>query len=182
MRRALPILALALLAVFPARAEKADRDKPTQIEANRMSADDVKRMTIFEGNVILTKGTIAVRAERIVVRQDAEGFQLTTATGAPVRFKQKQDPKEGEKEGRWLDGEALRVEIDERKQTIEMFDNARVNRGGDEVAGAYIFVDQNSDFFQVTAAKGGKEGQPAGRVTAVIQPKAGVGAKSDAKK
>jgi lipopolysaccharide export system protein LptA len=90
MRRALPIVAVLLLAVFPARAEKADRDKPTQIEANRMSADDVKRMTIFEGNVILTKGTIAVRAERIVVRQDAEGFQLTTATGAPVRFKQKQ--------------------------------------------------------------------------------------------
>ena len=94
--------------------------------------------------------------ERLVVRQDAEGFQLTSATGAPVRFKQKQDPKEGEKEGRWMDGEALRVEIDERKQTIELFDNARVNRGGDAVAGAYIFVDERSDFFQVTASKGGR--------------------------
>jgi lipopolysaccharide export system protein LptA len=170
MRRAISIVAVVLLAVFPAWAEKADRDKPTQIEANRMSADDVKRMTIFEGNVILTKGTIAVRAERIVVRQDAEGFQLTSATGAPVRFKQKQDPKEGEKEGRWMDGEALRVEIDERKQTIELFDNARVNRGGDEVAGAYIFVDQRSDFFQVTAGKGEKEGQAPGRVTAKLAP------------
>src|ERR1044072_4521558 len=103
MRRALPIVAVLLLAVLPAGAEKADRDKPTQIEANRMSADDVKRMTIFEGNVILTKGTVAVRAERIIVRQDAEGYQLTSATGAPVRFKQKLDPKEGEKEGQWMD-------------------------------------------------------------------------------
>src|SRR3954470_8942651 len=142
MKRWVPIV--VVLAAFPAWGEKADRDKPTKIEANRMSADDVKRMTIFEGNVVLTKGTIAVRGERIVVRQDAEGFQLTTATGSPVRFKQKQDPKEGEKEGRWMDGEALRVEIDERKQTVELFDNARVNRGGDEVAGAYIFVDQRS--------------------------------------
>src|SRR3954464_11940193 len=123
MRRAVPMVAVLLLAVFPAWAEKADRDKPTQIEANRMSADDVKRMTIFEGNVVLTKGTVAVRAERIVVRQDPEGFQFVTATGAPVRFKQKQDPKEGEKEGRWMDGEALRIEIDERKQTIELFEN-----------------------------------------------------------
>jgi lipopolysaccharide export system protein LptA len=170
MKRWVPIV--VVLAAFPAWGEKADRDKPTKIEANHMSADDVKRMTIFEGNVVLTKGTIAVRAERIVVRQDAEGFQLTSATGSPVRFKQKQDPKEGEKEGRWLDGEALRVELDERKQTVELFDNARVNRGGDEVAGAYIFVDQRSDFFTATAAKGGKEGQPPGRVTAVIQPKA----------
>ena len=29
----------------------------------------------FYGNVLLTKGTIAVRADRIVVRQDADGFQ-----------------------------------------------------------------------------------------------------------
>ncbi len=173
------MVAVVLLAAFPAWAEKADRDKPTQIEANRMSADDVKRMTIFEGNVILTKGTIAVRAERIVVRQDAEGFQLTSATGAPVHFKQKQDPKEGEKEGRWMDGEALRVEIDERKQTVELFDNARVNRGGDEVAGAYIFVDQRSDFFQVTTGKGGKE---QGRVTATLQPNKTGGGSKDGKK
>jgi lipopolysaccharide export system protein LptA len=103
-----------------------------------------------------------------VVRQDAEGYQLTTATGSPVRFKQKQDPKEGEKEGRWMDGEAMRIEIDDRKQTIELFDNARVNRGGDEVAGNYIFVDQRSDFFSVTAGKGAAQG----RVRATIQPKA----------
>jgi lipopolysaccharide export system protein LptA len=168
MKRSIPIVALAL--ALPAWGEKADRDKPTQIEANRMSADDVKRMTIFEGNVVLTKGTIAVRAERIVLRQDAEGYQFTTATGSPVRFKQKLDPKEGEKEGQWLDGEALRVEIDDRKQTIELFDKARVNRAGTEVAGPYIFVDQRSEFFSVTTGKGTKEGQSPGRVTAVLPP------------
>jgi lipopolysaccharide export system protein LptA len=170
MKRLIPLG--VLLFALPAYGEKADKDKPTQIEANRMSADDTRRMNIFEGNVVLTKGTIAVRAERLVVRQDAEGYQLTTATGAPVRFKQKQDPKEGEKEGRWMDGEALRIEIDDRKQTIELFENARVNRGGDEVAGNYIFVDQRSDFFSVSAGKSAKEGQPPGRVRATIQPKA----------
>jgi lipopolysaccharide export system protein LptA len=159
----------SLLWLFPllVAAEKADKNKPTQIEANRMSADDTRRMNIFEGNVVLTKGTIAVHADRIVVRQDAEGFQFTTATGRPVRFKQRQDPKDGEKEGRWMDGEAMRIEIDDRKQTIELFDNARVNRGGDEVTGNYIFVDQRSDFFSVSAGKGA----PGGRVKAVIQPK-----------
>lgn len=163
MKRALAV-ALAACALSAA-AEKADQEKPTQIEANRMSADDARRMNIFEGNVILTKGTLNVRAERIVVRQDAEGYQFATATGSPVRFKQRQDPKEGEKEGRWMDGEALRIEIDDRNQKIELFDNARVNRGGDEVAGNYIFVDQRSDFYTVTPGKSG------GRVRAVIQPK-----------
>jgi lipopolysaccharide export system protein LptA len=175
MKRSTAILALLLAA--PAWAEKADRDKPTQIEANRMSADDAKRMNIFEGNVVLTKGTIAVRADRIVVRQDAEGYSLTTATGSPVRFKQRQDPKEGQKEGVWMDGEAMRVEIDDRKQTIELFDNARVSRGGDEVAGNYIFVDQRSEFYSVSSGKTAKDGQAQGRVRATIQPKASDDAK-----
>jgi lipopolysaccharide export system protein LptA len=161
----LPAALVMLAYALSAAAEKADQEKPTQIEANRMSADDARRMNIFEGNVVLTKGTLTVHAERIVVRQDAEGYQLSTATGAPVRFKQRQDPKEGEKEGRWLDGEALRIEIDDRTQKIELFEKARVNRGGDEVAGNYIFVDQRSEFFQVTSGKSG------GRVRAVIQPK-----------
>ena len=158
------VLLAALLLPLLAAAEKGDKDKPTNIEANRMSADDVRRMNIFEGNVVLTKGTITVLADRLVVRQDAEGYQFSTATGRPVRFKQRQDPKEGESEGKWVDGEALRVEIDDRNQKIELFDNARVNRGGDEVTGTYIFVDQRSDFFSVKGAAGE-------RVKAVIQPK-----------
>src|SRR5688572_11441344 len=84
-----------LLPAFPAVAEKADKDKPTNIEANRMTSDESRRMSIFEGGVVLTKGTIAVRADRIVVHQDADGFQITTATGKPVRFRQKADRKDG---------------------------------------------------------------------------------------
>jgi lipopolysaccharide export system protein LptA len=149
-------------------AEKADRNKPAEIEANRMSADDARRLNVFEGEVVLTKGTITLRADRLVVRQDAEGFQLASATGRPVRFRQRQDPKPGEKEGVWVEGEALRIELDERNQKIELYDSARVNRGGDEVAGNYILVDQSSDFYQVSPGKGAVKG----RVKAVIQPKA----------
>jgi lipopolysaccharide transport protein LptA len=100
------------------------------------------------------------------VRQDAEGYQSSTATGNPVRFRQRQDPKEG-RDGAWVDGEALRIEIDDRNSKIELFENARVNRDGDEVAGNYILVDQRSDFFSVSAGKGSS----GGRVRAVIQPK-----------
>jgi lipopolysaccharide export system protein LptA len=159
-------LAVAFLSYLPAAtAEKADRDKPTNIEANRMVSDDVRRMTIFEGNVVLTKGTINIRADRIVVRQDAEGFQLSTATGAPVRFRQRADPKDN-KEGVWLDGEALRIEVNDREERIELFERARVTRDQDEVRGDYIFVDQRSEFFSATSGK-----QSDGRVRAVIQPK-----------
>jgi lipopolysaccharide export system protein LptA len=162
---------LAALAAAPALAEKADKDKPTQIEANRMSSDETRRLNIFEGSVVLTKGTLLVRADRIVVRQDAEGYQYATATGTPVRFRQRQDPKDGQPGG-WLDGEALRIEIDDRKSTVELHDKARVTRDGDEVLGDYIFVDQKSDYFSVSAGPDGASKAPGGRVRAILQPKA----------
>ncbi|MGH8765062.1 MAG: lipopolysaccharide transport periplasmic protein LptA, partial [Burkholderiales bacterium] len=139
---------LALLCACPAFAEKSDKDKPTNIESNRMSSDDARRLSIFEGGVVLTKGTLVVRADRIVVRQDADGFQFATATGKPVRFRQKGDPK-GNCEGVWTDGEALRIEIDDRNQQVELFDQARVTRDQDVVNGNYIFLDQRSEFFTV---------------------------------
>ena len=155
----------ALPAAVPAMAEQADSTKPTNVEANRMSADDARRMNVFEGNVVVTRGTLRILADRIVVRQDAEGNQYATATGNPVRFRQRQDPKPPEKEGQWLEGEAKRIELDEKSGKIELFNAARVNRGGDEVAGDYILVDQRSDFFTVTPGKG------EGRVRATLQPK-----------
>ena len=158
------------LSALPALAEKADKDKPTNIEANKMSSDDAKRMSIFEGNVLLTKGTVVVRADRVVVRQDADGFQFATAYGNPVRFRQKGDPRGG-KEGIWTDGEALRVEIDDRNERIELFERARVTRDQDVVNGEHIYLDQRTEFFSVSAAKGAAPTSPEGRVKAVLQPK-----------
>jgi len=168
--RLLAVLLIGSVLCPPAFAEKADKDKPTNIEADRMSSDDARRMSIFEGNVVLTNGTMAVRADRIVVRQDADGFQFATAYGKPVQFRQKGDAKGG-KEGIWTEGEALRIEVDGRNERVELFERARVTRGEDVVNGEYILVDQRTEFFSVSAAKGAAPTSPGGRVKAVIQPK-----------
>jgi len=168
--RLLAVLLIGSVLCSPASAEKADKDKPTNIEADRMSSDDARRMSIFEGNVVLTNGTMVVRAHRIVVRQDADGFQFATAYGKPVQFRQKGDAKGG-KEGIWTEGEALRIEVDSRNERVELFERARVTRGEDVVNGEYIFVDQRTEFFSVSAAKGAAPTSPGGRVKAVIQPK-----------
>jgi lipopolysaccharide export system protein LptA len=88
------MLALAAaVAVLPhwAHAERADRDKPVNIESDRMTADDAKKVATFEGSVVLTQGTLTIRAERIVVRQDEAGFQYGVAYGNPARFRQKRE-------------------------------------------------------------------------------------------
>lgn len=151
----------------PAQAEKADKDKPTQIEANKMSSDDARRISIFEGKVVLTKGTILVHADRITVRQDADGFQISTAAGNPARFRQKRDGRD-----EWIDGEALRIEIDDRNEKIDLRGEARIVRDKDEVRGDVISVDSRSEFFSVTGGKSAiSSANPEGRVRAVIQSK-----------
>ena len=161
-------LGAMLLPCAGLHAEKADKDKPTQIDANRMSSDDARRISIFEGNVVLTKGTILVRADRITVRQDAEGYQISTASGLPARFRQKRDGKD-----EWIDGEALSIEIDDRKEKVELRERARIVRDKDEVHGDVISVDTRSEFFSVVGGKSAITGaNPEGRVRAVIQPRA----------
>ena len=161
------IIAIATsLVCAPARGERADRDKPANIEAGRMVADDARRISTFEGNVAMTQGTMSLRADRVVVRQDAEGNYQATATGSPVRFRQRTDPK-GERAAVWVDGEALRIELDDREQKIELFDKARVTRDQDEVRGEHIILDQRTESFTVSGGKGASDS----RVRAVIQPK-----------
>ena len=165
-RAAALVFAAALAAATgPARAEQADRDKPTQVEASRMTSDEARRISIFEGDVSLTKGTMQIRADRIVVRQDADGFQHATATGNPVHFREKSDPRPGQ-EGVWIEAEAKRIEIDEKSGRVELFDGARIVRDKDEVRGSYILYDQRSEFFSVSSG----QGEAGARVRAVIQP------------
>jgi lipopolysaccharide export system protein LptA len=136
-----------------------------------MVSDDARRMTIFEGKVVLTKGTLQLLADRLVVRQDADGFQHATATGNPARFKQRGDPK-GERGGVWTEGEALRIEFDDRNERVELYERARVTRDQDEVRGDYVMLDQRTEFFSVSGGKGAAPGAtPEARVRAVIQPK-----------
>ncbi|MGH8686403.1 MAG: lipopolysaccharide transport periplasmic protein LptA [Burkholderiales bacterium] len=159
-------VAFAAASSLPARAEQADRDKPTQVEANRMTSDEARRVSIFEGDVSLTKGTMTIQADRIVVRQDADGFQHATATGNPVHFREKGDPRTGQ-DAVWIQAEAKRIEIDEKSGRVELFDGARVLRDKDEVRGNYILFDQRSEFFSVSNG----QDAPGARVRAVIQPK-----------
>ena len=159
------VLLLAISAV--AHAERTDRDKPVNIEADRMLADDQKQTAVFEGRVVLTQGTFVLRADKLTVRQDTQGFQTGVAVGAPATFRQKRDGVD-----EWIDGEASRIEYDGKSERVELFEKARVSRDKDEVRGNYISYDSRTEVFRVQPSKdaAGPPGRE-DRVRAVIQPK-----------
>ncbi len=165
--RALATLCVLALLALPALAEKADRDKPVNLEADRVTIDDAKQLAIFEGNVVLTQGTLQIRGDRMEVRQDKEGFKQGTTWGNPASFRQKREGYDG-----YIEGWAERIEYDGRIETMQMFNRAQLKRGQDEVRGNYISYDARIEFFQVTGgAKAAVPNNPEGRVRAVIQPK-----------
>ena len=165
---AICVLAAAfVLSALPAAAEKADRDKPVNLEADRVTIDDAKQLAVFEGNVVLTQGTLQIRGDRMEVRQDKEGFKQGTTWGNPASFRQKRDGYD-----EYIEGWAGRIEYDGRVETLQMYTRAQLKRGQDEVRGDYISYDARSEFFQVTGGpKTATPGNPGGRVRAVIQPK-----------
>ncbi|MDD5328730.1 MAG: lipopolysaccharide transport periplasmic protein LptA [Sulfuricella sp.] len=158
---------LALVAAPAAHAEKADRDKPINLESNTATSDDVKKESVYQGNVILTQGTLEIRADKLVVREDAEGYQHGTAYGNPASFRQK---REGIDE--YIEGYALRIEYDSKNDLMQMFSQARLKRNQDEARGNYISYDGKTEFFQVVGSKeSATPGNPRGRVRTVMQPK-----------
>ncbi|HEX8962119.1 MAG TPA: lipopolysaccharide transport periplasmic protein LptA [Rhodocyclaceae bacterium] len=173
IRLALALLASAsLIAVAPARAEKADKDKPVNLEADRITVDDAQKVHILEGNVQLVRGTLVIRTDKLVVTQDADGYQRGVAYGGAgglAHFRQKREGKD-----EYVEGEAERLEHDAKTDITQLFNRAYVKSGQDEVRGQYIQYNGDTENYLVTsgpngtvaAAKGGR-----GRVHAIIQPR-----------
>ncbi len=155
-------------------AEKADRNKPMNVESDALRYDDLKQVSVFSGNVVLTKGSILIRGAQIEVRQDPEGYQYGLVTGAPGKqafFRQKRDGLD-----EFIEGEGDTIEYDGKADTVRFIKKAQMRRlrgatVADEVTGAVIVYENLTDRFTVdgtpkTAAA------PAGRVRAMLTPKA----------
>jgi lipopolysaccharide export system protein LptA len=183
MKNRIPSLLLLTAASalwLPVQAEKADRNKPMNIEADTLRYDDVKQVSVFSGNVVLTKGSIVIRAAQIDVRQDPDGYQFGIITGAadkPAFFRQKREAMD-----EFIEGESELIEYDGRADTVKFVRNAvlRRLRGAalaDEITGGLIVYENLTDTFSVdgNANKGAASG-PGNRVRAMLTPKPEVGA------
>ncbi len=169
MKLRLATLTLCLLAALPAHAERADRDKPMLLEANRVSIDDAKKIQILEGDVVITKGTMMLKADRVIITEDKYGFQKGTAFSGKsglARFRQKREGKD-----EFIEGEAERIEYDTGKEIAELFHRAWVRSGDDQVKGDYIWYDSISEKYLVTAGDARDPKSPPPRVRAIIQPR-----------
>ncbi|MDO8441786.1 MAG: lipopolysaccharide transport periplasmic protein LptA [Polaromonas sp.] len=169
------LMLAATLAAFPVAAEKADRDKPMNAEADALRYDDLKQTSVFTGNVVITKGTIIIRGARVDVMQDAEGYQTAIVIAAPDKlafYRKKRDLVD-----EYIEGEGERIEYDSRADTVKFIRQAVLRRYvganlADESAGELIVYDNPTDVFTVDSGQQTRTAiNPSGRVRALLAPR-----------
>ena len=178
---------LALAAALPpadARAEKADRFKQVNVESELPGQFDVlKQLLVFNGNVVVTKGTMAIRAARIEVSETPDGYYMAKAFGSPGQhavFRQKRDAPD-----EWIEGDAERLEYDGKSDIIRFITNATVKRlrgsaSADEITGNLVTYDSTTEIFNVSGGAAPTVANPGGRVRAILMPREGTPAAAEA--
>ncbi|MEN9538246.1 MAG: lipopolysaccharide transport periplasmic protein LptA [Pseudomonadota bacterium] len=160
-------------------AEKADRQKPMNIEADALKYDDLRQTSVFTGRVLITKGSIQIRGGQVDVRQDAEGYQyglILAEAGKLAFFRQKRDGVD-----EYIEGEAEVIEYDGKADVVKFVKRASLRRFrgavlADDMSGAVISYDSTVDVFTIDGvlskgAQGGAAASGGGRIRAMLTPK-----------
>ena len=156
-------LALATTAMLVASGVVAlpeDRNQPIQLEAGRGQLDQKSGVSVYEGNVVITQGSMRLTADTATIHVKDGAFQRMDATGAPagLRYRPAADKPE-------LQGTSKRVEYDVATGRVVMSGGVRVVQGQDIFTGDRLEYDLKDD---VIRAKGAGEN---GRIQFTIQPK-----------
>ena len=123
-----------MLMTGKAWALSTDKEQPIEIEADSAELDDKKHITIYEGAVVVTQGTIRMTGDRMTVYY-TKNNELDTVilTGKPATYRQMPD-----KGDVYDESEAMRMEFYKSKNLIVLINQAKVkqkdmNFGGDRI-------------------------------------------------
>ena len=175
MKKILLLSLFSLAVMGTAHAEKADSEKEAVITAQRGQVDDIKQTRTLTGDVVLVKGTLTMKAGRALITEDPQGYQFITfwgEAGKLATFRQKRDG-EGDL---WVEGEAERVEYNNKTEVVKLFSKAKLTRlqgtkPTDVANGAFISYDSRNELFNMENSDSGTSSPGAGSVRMVIQPK-----------
>jgi lipopolysaccharide export system protein LptA len=167
------VAVLAALA-SAAHAQRDDKKQPINYSADTGDVNYQTKVGNLAGNVVITQGSMTIRADRIKFRQNADNSVSATAYGNPITFRQKRDGVD-----EYFEGYAQRAEYDGEKELLELYDRALLKRGQDEIRSNYISYNTRSELFRAEgrpdAPGAPADASPGSRVRGVFQPKGEAG-------
>lgn len=174
MKKILLGLAACVLACGASFAERADALKQIKVQADSGFANMINQGGMAEGNVVLTRGTLIMKAGKLSLTEDPEGYKAATllaAPGALATFRQKRDGGD-----LWVEGEAERIDYDDKTDIVKLSGKAKVTslegtRVTNRAEGPFISYDSRKEQFAALNTPTGQSKAGGGRVEMIFDQK-----------
>jgi len=153
-------LLLALLLSPPLWALGSDGEQPISVEADSLEVREKESISIYQGNVSLTQGSLEINSERLVIHfNQANDLVLMEMTGSPARFRQLDDQQ------REMLGQARRINYRNAESMLELIEDARFSHAGDTIESKLIRINTEDNNIQAGSSDTDE------RVKMLIQPR-----------
>lgn len=158
------IVGLVLItAINSSYALKGDDQKPMQIDANEATLDQKNMVTVFSGNVVITKGSLVVHADKGTANQDKDGDRVVVLVGSPVTFQQTAD------DGELIQGQANDFNYNTKSHLAVLKGRARVKKGNNEVIGDVLTYNTDTQVYSAASPiANGLTKKSGGRITVIL--------------
>lgn len=147
----------------PAFSLKGDDKQPLQIDANQATLDQKTMVSVFTGNVVITKGSLIVHSDKGIASEDKEGNRTLILNGSPVTFSQLQD------DGGKIEGQCDKFEYNSKSSLAVLTGRARVKKGKSEVIGDVLTYNTQTQVYSAVSNLGnGVKKSSGGRITVIL--------------
>lgn len=165
-RNYLSFLLACLLLPLQALALNTDKDQPMNIEADRVDIDDEKGTSTFRGNVVIKRGSLLIKGNRVVVYRDKEkNLDKIHSTGNLAHFQQRPEGKTDD-----VIAEGQELFYDAVKEVLLVRHKGKVVQGGDTFQGDRIVYDSKRNLVEARGSKSSNGKSNNGRVQMTLQP------------
>lgn len=162
VKHAVCFLSVFLTLSMPASHAATPSTHPVIVlEADQVDIDDKQGVSVYTGNVKMTRAELQIEADKMTVYRTRQDLQKIIATGAPVHLFQAATATQKE-----IRGEGLRLEYDAASGDMVLTENAKLHQEGDDFSGSFIRYNVKTEL-----VKAGKSQNSDQRVRVVIQPK-----------
>ncbi|MEO0444211.1 MAG: lipopolysaccharide transport periplasmic protein LptA [Pseudomonadota bacterium] len=136
-----------------------DSQQPIRIVSNSAVKDNKTGLTIYQGEVDISQGTLNIRADKVTIYSNEEQVVKIIAVGSPAQFKQKPAVDKAD-----VLAKAKTIEYKLDSKQISLSDDASLDQDGSKITGNTIVYDVNA------ARVEAKSNKDSGPVTVVIPP------------
>lgn len=118
-----------------------DREQPVKVSADKLEANRGKNLSVYSGNVVITQGSLQIRADRVEVHGNPQGeINKVVATGKPAHFQQQVEESTNP-----VKAKAKRIEFLVGSDALQLTGEAHVDRDGNTLSAERIDYDLNSE-------------------------------------